>query len=251
MRSPSCTVIISRGVQAQDLPIPGHRFLLGFGPLPFDLYNEAVVLDMRRGQGDFCDKLDKEEGPISVTDRYQHDQSDERSAAQPVLFVDVDGVISLFGFREGYGLAPGDVAVGDRPTGELHSINGILHYISSASAGHLRRLAEHFELVWASGWEEAANDYLPHLLELDGHLPYLTFDGRVSAGPCHWKIEAVDEYARGRPAAWIDDNLNEECHDWADNRGAPTLLIETERHEGMTDQHVERLLRFVEEITGN
>lgn len=163
----------------------------------------------------------------------------------PILFLDVDGVISLFGFPEGYGLASGNAPVSDRPPGSLHLINGIPHYIRGSAGDHLRLLSPHFELVWATGWEESANEHLPYILELDGDLPYLTFDGRVAAGPCHWKIDAIDEYAgSNRPFAWIDDNLDPSCHDWAQERSVSTLLIETDRHVGMDDRHVEQLIEF-------
>jgi hypothetical protein len=171
------------------------------------------------------------------------------STDKPLLFLDVDGVISLFGFREGYGLAAGDASFEGCPPGRLHSINGVMHYISSACAAHLERLAERYELVWATGWEETANDYLPHLLGLPEGLPYLTFDGRVRAGPAHWKIEAIDEYAGDRPLAWIDDNVDESCRVWAAGRQAPTLIIETVRHEGMDGYHVELLLSWADELT--
>jgi hypothetical protein len=170
-------------------------------------------------------------------------------AQKPILFVDVDGVISLYGFQEGYGLAVGDAPFADCPPGRLHSISGVLHFISSDCAGHLERLAERFELVWATGWEETANDYLPHLLGLPGHLPYLTFGGGVRAGPAHWKIDAIGEYAgEMRPLAWIDDNVDDSCHDWAARRRAPTLIVETTRHEGMREEHVELLLDWAAEV---
>ena len=54
-----------------------------------------------------------------------------------------------------------------------------------------------------------------HILELPAELPVLTFDGRAVFGSSHWKLDAIDEYARGRPAAWIDDNLDEQCKLWA------------------------------------
>jgi hypothetical protein len=172
---------------------------------------------------------------------------DTHISQKPLLFVDVDGVISLFGFREGYGLAPGSAPFSNCPPGRLHSINGVMHYISAACSRHLRRLAERYELIWATGWEETANDYLPHLLELPGHLPYLTFDGRIAAGAAHWKIDAIAAHAGDtRPLAWIDDNVDDACHAWAEGRPAPTLIIETVRHEGMTEEHVERLFHWAD-----
>ena len=156
----------------------------------------------------------------------------KESPNAPILFVDVDGVISLFGFRS-------DGA----PPGQFHWVDGIAHCISDGAGPRLRRLAENFELVWATGWEEKANEYLPLLLDLpDDELPVLTFDGRAVFGTAHWKVGAIDEYATDRPAAWIDDSLDERCTDWAAGREAPTLLVETNPAEGITDAHVEQLL---------
>ena len=159
-----------------------------------------------------------------------------------MLFVDVDGVISLFGFEPGA-----------EPPGRFHWVDGIAHCIPSACGGRLERLAERFELVWATGWEEKANEYLPFILGLPFRdLPVFTFDGRAVFGSAHWKLEAIDEYAAGRPAAWIDDNLDDECETWATTRagGAPTLLLRTEPATGMTDEHVTQLLAWADEIVG-
>jgi hypothetical protein len=170
------------------------------------------------------------------------------SSSKPILFVDVDGVISLFGFPQGYGLAAGDAPFEDCPPGTLHPVNGVLHYISAGCGPYLRRLGERFEVVWATGWEETANEYLPHLLGLPGTLPFLTFDGRVAGGPSHWKIDAMDEYAGSRPFAWIDDRIDESCHDWARRRPAATLLIETASSVGMVEEHVEMLLCWADDV---
>jgi hypothetical protein len=158
---------------------------------------------------------------------------------KPILFVDVDGVISLFGFAPGVGQLPGP----------LHWIDGVAHCIPPAVGERLVRLAEDFELVWATGWEERANEHLPFLLGLPfKDLPTLTFDGRAMFGSSHWKVDAIDAYAGERPAAWIDDNMNEECRYWALRRPAPTLLVETNPSEGLTDEHVEQLRSWAADV---
>lgn len=159
---------------------------------------------------------------------------------RPILFVDVDGVISLFGYPSH-----------DAPPGRFHYVEGIIHCLSTTAGERLGRLAERFELVWATGWEERANEYLPRLLGLEApDLPTLTFDGRAVFGTAHWKVEAIDEYAGDRPAAWIDDNLDERCERWARERSAPTLLVPTDPAVGLDEEHVERLLRFADEVAG-
>ena len=165
--------------------------------------------------------------------------SQDSNERDPILFVDVDGVISLFGFSP----------EGELP-GRFHAIDGIQHCIGHSCADRLKRLAERFELVWATGWEEKANEYLPRLLGLPvRQMPVLTFGGRVAGGPAHWKVEAIDEYAADRPTAWIDDNLDERCERWAAERPAPTLLVPTEPATGISEEQVERLLEWVDAVS--
>ena len=164
--------------------------------------------------------------------------SDE-SHNRPILFVDVDGVISLFGFERDA-----------EPPGSFLMVDGIVHCIGSSCAPRLARLADRYELVWATGWEEKANEYLVRALELESDLPVLTFDGRARFGSAHWKLGAIEEHAGDRPAAWIDDNIDDECRTWAERRRAPTLLVETESATGIDDEHVELLLRWADEVAG-
>jgi len=69
-------------------------------------------------------------------------------------------------------------------------------------------------------------------------------------GAALWKDDAIDEYAGDRPAAWLDDNIDETCTAWAEGRSAPTLLVETSPSEGLTDEHVSRLLAWADELEG-
>jgi hypothetical protein len=163
-----------------------------------------------------------------------------KATKPPILFVDVDGVLSLFGF------AP---TVGELP-GPLHWIDGIAHCIPESVGARLVELSRRFELVWATGWEERANEHLPLLLGLPfRELPCLFFDGRAVFGSAHWKLDAIEEYAADRPAAWIDDNIDESCRRWASSRKAPTLLIQTNSATGLTDEHVAQLTRWADALS--
>ena len=159
--------------------------------------------------------------------------------AKPVLLVDVDGVISLFGFAQE-----------DRPDGAFHWVNGVLHYLSQGAGERLLRLQERYELVWATGWEETANEYLPPLLGLPGELPCLSFDVMPRFGSCHWKVAAIDAYAGpDQPLAWIDDNHDDGCHTWAAQRPGPTLLVTTKSPVGIDDTHVTQLITWAESLS--
>jgi hypothetical protein len=159
---------------------------------------------------------------------------------KPVLFCDIDGVISLWGFGE-YTRPPGAFAV----------IDGIPHFLSTRAAEHLLDLRSSFDLVWCSGWEDKADEYLPGLLGVPSGLPHLAFDGRSPAevsARAHWKLAAIEEFAGDRPLAWVDDAFNDACHAWAAQRAAPTLLVATEPATGLEDAHAARLRAWAEEL---
>jgi hypothetical protein len=155
-----------------------------------------------------------------------------QSRDKPLLLVDVDGVISLFGF-----------AVDRRPPGTWLNVEGIPHLISAAAAEHLLALSDHFELTWCTGWEEKANDHLVAALGLPRALPYLTF-AAAPATTAHWKLAAIDAHAGDRPLAWVDDAFNDACRAWATARPAPTLLVETSPADGLEAPQVSELIRF-------
>jgi hypothetical protein len=159
--------------------------------------------------------------------------------------VDIDGVISLFG-GGGVVIGTGSDPKG-RPDGIFRSIDGIPHFLSSVAATQLLSLADDFDLVWASGWEEKAEEHLPHLLGLPTDLPFLRFERGRGAGSSlggHWKLNAIAAYAGGRPLAWIDDAFDASCHAWATARPAPTLLVETEPAVGLTSTEAKLLVAW-------
>jgi hypothetical protein len=149
---------------------------------------------------------------------------------KPLLFVDIDGVLSLWGFgMDGW---PTD--------GGWHQIDGVSHFLSARAARHLQALCDRFEPVWCSGWEEKADEYLPHLLGVP-RFPHLSFERNPGRRHAHWKLDAIESYAENRSLAWIDDAFDDACFGWASQRAAPTLLVPAEPATGLDDRAAEIL----------
>jgi hypothetical protein len=171
-----------------------------------------------------------DEGPFGV---FPRNRLIWPQLSRPLLLIDVDGVLSLFGTGDG------DLV------GVL--IDGVPHLLSRDAAAALRSVAEQFECVWCTGWEERADENLPRLLDLPRGWPHVPL-GSAAAGP-HWKLAGIDAYAGpARPLAWIDDNHGAACVDWAANRPGPTLLVSTEPHIGMTEAHARTLRAWAAEV---
>jgi hypothetical protein len=151
---------------------------------------------------------------------------------RPLLLVDVDGVISLFG------------AATDRERCVPALVEGIPHFLSRRAAAGLARLAARFECVWCTGWEDRAGSHLPHLLDLPSGWQHLVFTDRPEDA-AHWKLRAIDAFAGPRrPVAWIDDAHDERCRTWAAARPGPTLLLTTDPAVGLTEAHADEAERW-------
>ena len=115
--------------------------------------------------------------PVANLDSMSEDGVDA-DKERPMLAVDVDGVISLFGFD--------DPA---RAPGEFHLIDGVAPCISHQARGERRGGFEWYGSL-GDGLGGARQRLPPALLGLPGDLPYLTFDGGARFGSAHWKLDA-------------------------------------------------------------
>ncbi len=159
---------------------------------------------------------------------------------KPALLVDIDGVISLWGFDSDA-----------RPDGTFHNVDGVMHFLSSGAGRHLLDLRSRFELVWCSGWEEKADEHLPHALGVPAGLPFLSFERNPGRAHGHWKLAAIERFAGPeRPLAWIDDAHDHACRAWADARPAPTLLVATDPAHGLTAAHAGELHAWADALAG-
>jgi len=156
----------------------------------------------------------------------------------PLLLIDVDGVISLFGYDH---TAP--------PAGRYQLVDGIAHFLSATAGEHLGRLEQAYELAWCTGWEEKANDYLPLALGLSGPFPHVEFDPANRPTHAHWKLGGIDRHVDpSRAVAWLDDAHDDRCRSWAAARPGPTLLVTTNPAVGLTDREVVELLAWARRL---
>lgn len=167
-----------------------------------------------------------------------------------LLFLDVDGPLVPFGAEPGTypvhatGLDSRDTAA-----------NPLLYRVDPAHGGRLAALG--CRIVWATTWEDDANDLIAPLIGLP-RLPVVHWpppsttpppdaatapddgdrdgDGGDEPGGLHWKTRALVAWAAGRPFVWIDDEITEADRAWVGaHHPAPALLHRVDARTGLTD----------------
>jgi hypothetical protein len=140
---------------------------------------------------------------------------------RPLLLVDVDGVLNPWlaiecppGFRE-YNFFRGERVL-----------------LSEDHGGLLRDLSNSFELVWATAWEHRANRLICPVIALP-LLPVIEFP-LSGTDFAFRKLPSVIESVGDRACAWIDDEHHPAHHEWARERGAPTLIVDIDPAVGLT-----------------
>jgi hypothetical protein len=157
---------------------------------------------------------------------------------RPLLLLDVDGVISLFGFPRS-----------SPPPGRWVLVEGIPHLVSEQAGEALRALGPAFRLAWCTGWDEKADEVLPRTLGLPSGLPSISLESIRAPAGAHWKLAAIDAFAGpSTPLAWVDDGLDERCERWRLKRPGATLLLRTDPAVGLTLAHAERLLAWASSV---
>jgi hypothetical protein len=151
-------------------------------------------------------------------------------ATRPLLFVDIDGVLNPYG-----GPCPAGFAEHDLFPADNEPVR-----VNAAHAHWLCELADVFDLVWGTGWNDTDRAELSTVLDLPAFagaavMPDGEFDPKL-------KVPAIDAVAGDRALAWIDDRLTPEASEWAATRAAPTLLVPVASDVGLTRAHVDALL---------
>jgi hypothetical protein len=151
------------------------------------------------------------------------------TARQPLLLLDVDGVLIPYA-------APGP------PAGFLpYTLLGEVVWLAPAHGTWLRPFCDHFQVVWATGWEHDANRLIAPLLGLPP-LPVIAFP-RDAAGR-FTKFPTIQRLVAEQPLVWIDDELTAAVHRWGDRRRTPTLLLDADPAIGLTREMVAIIWAF-------
>lgn len=158
---------------------------------------------------------------------------------KPILLVDIDGVLNVFGWSwDGY----------EPPTTGLEDVFEAKGYKIRFPTGLKERMAklnDAFECVWATTWEDEARAHIAPKLGFGFGWDVIHFGSHPRQTT--WKLPDVeawcDKNAEDRRVAWVDDDLHGDAADWARDRGN-TLLVSTAHETGLTQPLTTMLLSW-------
>lgn len=149
---------------------------------------------------------------------------------RPLLLIDVDGVLNPFASRE------------TRTGFTLYQLAGFPVRLNPAHGTALRALADRFDLVWATTWEDQANALIGPRVGLP-HLPVIHFDFQRHDGA---KWPDVARFVGDRPVCWLEDAPGRGEITWAEARNAliPTRIVKISPYSGLMPADLAVVERF-------
>lgn len=104
------------------------------------------------------------------------------------------------------------------------------------------------EIVWASYWTDAANDWIGPRIGLPPlrHVPIPAHDPRFSLGA--WKARHVAAWIGERPFVWLEDEPDVPAVLAEDTRLGPYLIVPVDPLQGLTETHVSQARAWLEQL---
>lgn len=172
------------------------------------------------------------------------DVTEEPEDDRPFLLLDVDGVINTINASQ------------NAKTYKIFKVGPFTIRIRHEMKGWLARLGEHYQLVWATMWDDAANDDLAPVLGLPD-LPYIPCHHTAYDDPewrgqrIHPKIPVVEYAMKDHPFAFVDDGFGKGDMAWAKERDdeiAPTKFLYIDPRMGLLKHHIDKLIAWADLI---
>ncbi len=155
---------------------------------------------------------------------------------KPLLLLDVDGVRIPYAAQE-------------HPTHfRSYTLLDELVGLAPCHGTWLQRLCDLFHIVWATGWEQAANRLIAPILRLPA-FPVIEFP-RDGTGRFN-KFPIISQIVPDHPLVWSDDELPAQAHLWAAQRRIATLLIDADPAQGLTEEMVAACEQFAVAVSGS
>lgn len=163
---------------------------------------------------------------------------------KPLLLIDVDGVLNAINTNQGSRVY------------NIFKAGPFTIRFRHELGDWLKRLSEHFHLIWATMWDAEANTELAPRLGLP-HLPYIPcWDAQDvyvewNGHRLHTKVPCIEKLVEDWPFAWIDDTLTRGDLLWAEWRErnlAPTHLLKIDPRMGLLEHHVNKLIGWAKEV---
>ncbi|GAA4615499.1 HAD domain-containing protein [Actinoallomurus liliacearum] len=157
----------------------------------------------------------------------------------PLVLLDVDGVLNPLQRSPGYQryrASPNGVVYRLL----LNPLHGPLLTALAADTGA--------ELVWASYWTDAANDWISPRVGLPSlpHVPIPRHDPRFSLGA--WKARHVAAWVGKRPFVWLEDEPDVTEVLAKETRLGPHLIVPVDPLHGLTETHVDQARTWLEQL---
>ena len=152
---------------------------------------------------------------------------------KPFLLLDVDGPLNPWRMSPAVAHDNGYTSHQITVTGQTYPV-----LLNPAHGAALLALTDVVDLMWATTWEDAANELISPVLGLPQNLPVIhwpTSARDLSSYRGSWKTRHVLALVGSRPIAWFDDEVNrhDRAYVAATATAGPALLRRIEPHQGL------------------